>query len=92
MRILVVEDDKGIAAGLQAHLRQQGWAADTTDSIAPAWHALCVEPFDLVLLDLGLRDGDGAELLRRIRAAPAGRLPDAATPVLIMTARDQVTA
>ncbi|MDQ3272770.1 MAG: response regulator transcription factor, partial [Pseudomonadota bacterium] len=65
---------------------------DVTDGVAPAWRALCAEPFDVVLLDLGLRDGDGAEVLRRLRHAPAGRLPDSATPVLIMTARDQVTS
>jgi two-component system response regulator QseB len=92
MRVLVVEDDEGIATGLQAHLRQLGWAVDMTDGVETAWTALCVEPFDLVLLDLGLRDGDGAGVLRRLRRAPPGRLPDAATPVLIMTARDQVAA
>lgn len=92
MRILVVEDDEGIARGLEAHLKQSGWAADLADGVAPAWAALCAEPFDLVLLDLGLRDGDGAQVLKRLRTAPAGKLPDPATPVLIMTARDQVAA
>lgn len=92
MRILVVEDDDGIAAGLQAHLGQLGWAVDRTDSVATGWAALRGEPFDLVLLDLGLRDGDGAELLRRLRASPAGALPEPATPVLIMTARDEVAS
>lgn len=92
MRVLVVEDDEGIATGLQAHLGQLGWAVDLTDGVETAWTALCVEPMDLVLLDLGLRDGDGAEVLRRLRRAPAGRLPDASTPVLVMTARDQVAA
>lgn len=73
-------------------MRQLGWAVDMTDGVETAWTALRVEPFDLVLLDLGLRDGDGAEVLRRLRQAPLGRLPDAATPVLVMTARDQVAA
>ena len=91
MRVLVVEDDDGIVAGLRVHLRQLGWAVDVTDGVASAWHALCAEPFDMVLLDLGLRDGNGAELLQRLRHAPAGRLPDSATPVLIMTAREQVS-
>jgi two-component system response regulator QseB len=59
MRVLVVEDDDGIAQGLKAHLRQQGWAVDVTDGVAGAWAALRAEPFDLVLLDLGLADGDG---------------------------------
>lgn len=92
MRVLVVEDDEGIAGGLRAHLRQLGWAVDTTDRVEAAWSALKAERFDLVLLDLGLADGDGAEVLKRLRQAPADRLPDAATPVLIMTARDQVAA
>jgi two-component system response regulator QseB len=92
MRVLVVEDDEGIADGLRANLRNHGWVADAMGRVDQAWVALCAEPFDLVLLDLGLTDGDGSELLRRIRAAPAGRLPDAATPVLIMTARDHVAS
>jgi two-component system response regulator QseB len=92
MRILVVEDDDGIAQGLKAHLRQQGWAVDVTDSVAGAWAALRAEPFDLVLLDLGLADGDGAQVLRQLRAAPEGKLPAPGTPVLIMTARDQVAS
>jgi two-component system OmpR family response regulator/two-component system response regulator QseB len=92
MRVLVVEDDEGIAAGLKVHLRKLGLAVDVTDGVASAWAALCAEPFDLVLLDLGLRDGDGAEILRRLRMAPPQRLPDAALPVLVMTARDQVAS
>jgi DNA-binding response OmpR family regulator len=92
MRVLVVEDDAGIAAGLGAHLRAQGWAVDIVGGVEAAWSALRAEAFDVVLLDLGLPDGDGSALLRRLRQAPAGRLPDAATPVLIMTARDQVAS
>ena len=88
MRVLVVEDDEGIAGGLAAHLARSGHAVDCTPSLAGAWSALAAEPYDVILLDLGLADGDGTELLRRLRAAPAGRLPDPATPVLIMTARD----
>jgi DNA-binding response OmpR family regulator len=92
MRVLVVEDDKGIADGLAAHLSRAGHAVDCTPAMAPAWRALAAEPFDVVLLDLGLADGDGTDLLRRLRHAPSGRLPDPATPVLIMTARDQVAS
>ncbi len=92
MRVLVVEDDPGIAQGLRLTLGQSGWAVDCVDGLEPAWAALRVEPFDAVLLDLGLPDGDGAALLQRLRQAPAGRCPDPGTPVLIMTARDQVTS
>ena len=92
MRVLVVEDDEGIAAGLRGHLQQQGHAVDIADGVATAWAALRAEHFDIVLLDLGLVDGDGTELLRRLRHAPEGALPDARTPVIIMTARDQITS
>lgn len=96
MRILVVEDDAGIASGLRSNLQQRGYAVDVSDGVASAWSALRAERFDAVLLDLGLVDGDGSELLRRLRlsAAPGSAspdaLPDPATPVLIVTARDQV--
>ncbi|MGV8805122.1 MAG: response regulator [Polaromonas sp.] len=95
MRILVLEDDAGIAGGLRSNLQQRGYAVDVCGTLASAWAALCSEPFDLVLLDLGLPDGDGGALLRRLRQSPGGqgapdRLPDRLTPVLIMTARDQV--
>jgi DNA-binding response OmpR family regulator len=92
MRVLVVEDDPGIAQGLRLTLGQHGWAVDCVDSLAQAWTALRVEPFDAVLLDLGLPDGDGATLLQRLRQAPPGARPDPGTPVLIMTARDQVAS
>lgn len=92
MRVLVVEDDEGIARGLESHLRRLGWAVDITGGVESAWSALGVERFDVVLLDLCLQDGDGSEVLRRLRKSAADRLPDAGTPVLIMTARDQVAA
>jgi DNA-binding response OmpR family regulator len=92
MRVLVVEDDEGIAEGLRANLRDFGWAVETVARVELAWAALRAEPFDLVLLDLGLVDADGTELLRRLRSAQPGRLPDPATPVLIMTARNQVAS
>jgi two-component system OmpR family response regulator/two-component system response regulator QseB len=92
MRILVVEDDAGIALGLRTSLQQRGYAVDVCGTLASAWAALRSEPFDLVLLDLGLPDGDGGSLLQRVRQsqAPSGGLPPPLTPVLIMTAREQV--
>ncbi len=92
MRVLVVEDDAGIALGLRANLQQRGYEVELDDGVASAWEILRCERFDLVLLDLGLTDGDGATLLRRLRQGgiPPVALPDPHTPVLIMTARDRV--
>jgi two-component system, OmpR family, response regulator QseB len=92
MRVLVVEDDAGIATGLQAYLKQQGFAVDLADGVASAWAALRAEPIDMVLLDLGLRDGHGSDLLHKLRHSPEGALPDCATPVLIMTASDEIAS
>jgi two-component system OmpR family response regulator/two-component system response regulator QseB len=92
MRALVIEDDPGIAQGIAFALRQDGWTSDSVATVAGAWTALSAEPFDMVLLDLGLPDGDGGEVLRRLRAAPPDGLPNPGTPVLIMTARDEVAS
>ena len=69
---------------------------DVCATLQAAWTALTVEPFDVMLLDLGLPDGDGLDLLARLRRQnerPAGheRLPHTDMPVLIMTARDGVS-
>jgi len=93
MRALVVEDDPGIAGGLSDSLRRAGYAVDVCATLDRAWGALVVEPFDVMLLDLGLPDGDGLNLLARVRrnASRAGALPHHDMPVLIMTARDGVS-
>ena len=93
MRALVVEDDPGIASGLGDSLRRAGYAVDTCGTLAHAWTALSVEPFDVMLLDLGLPDGDGMDLLARVRrtAKRSGSLPHSDMPVLIMTASDGVS-
>lgn len=91
--MLVVEDDAGIVGGLLLNLRQRGYSADWATGIATAWALLRSEPIDLMLLDLGLVDGDGGDLLRHLRQSTpgAGQRPDPHLPVLVLTARDQVT-
>ena len=96
MRALVVEDDPGIASGLSDSLRQAGYAVDVCSTLDTAWTALAVEPFDVLLLDLGLPDGDGLDLLARLRRLGERNraheaLPRSDMPVLIMTARDGVS-
>lgn len=97
MRLLVVEDDPGIASGLQAALQQAGYAVDCAATLAQGWAVLTCEPIDALLLDLTLPDGDGMGLLHKIRSRPAGLLSGGGTdlprpdlPVLVMTARDAV--
>ena len=84
MRVLLVEDDRMIAQGLQTALRQDGYTVDWMGDGNSAAAALHSSHFDLVLLDLGLPERDGLEVLRELR-----RRGDA-TPVLILTARDEV--
>ena len=84
MRILLVEDDRMIAKGLETALRQEGYAVDAMGDGRSAAEALRTSRFDLVLLDLGLPQRDGIEVLRELR----GR--GDSTPVIIVTARDDV--
>ena len=84
VRILIVEDDTPLAAGLTQILRAEGHATDVMASGERALLALQQEKFDLAILDVGLPGIDGFEVLRRLRAA-GQRMP-----VLLLTARDQV--
>lgn len=84
MRVLLVEDDRMIAQGLQTALRQDGYAVDWMPDGRSADGALRTSTFDVVLLDLGLPERDGIDVLRDMR-----RRGDA-TPVIILTARDDV--
>lgn len=84
MRILVVEDDTGLGNAMMQSLVHAGYAADLVGNVADALHALSVEHFDAMVLDLGLPDRDGYEVVHHLRQR--GKL----LPVLILTARDAV--
>ena len=84
MRILLVEDDRLLGDGLQAGLTQAGYAVDWLRDGEAAVAALSAESFAAVVLDLGLPKRDGLSVLQWLR----GRRD--ATPVLILTARDQL--
>jgi two-component system, OmpR family, response regulator QseB len=84
MRVLLVEDDVMIAQGLQTGLRQGGFAVDLMRDGKNAAAALQTTAFDVVLLDLGLPDRDGIEVLRELRKRGNS------TPVIILTARDEI--
>lgn len=84
MRILLVEDDRLLGDGLKAGLTQAGYAVDWLRDGEAAVAALSTEAFAAVVLDLGLPKRDGLSVLQWLR----GRHD--ATPVLILTARDQL--
>jgi DNA-binding response OmpR family regulator len=86
MQILLVEDDQSLAAGLDKALGNEGFVTNHVARGADALHVIETEPPDIVILDLGLPDIDGLDLLRRIRQHSAE------LPVLILTARSSVDA
>jgi len=82
VRLLVVEDDADLRAALKAGLTRAGFAVDTADNGVDAEHLGNTEPYDAVVLDLGLPRRPGLEVLRNWRARGN------AAPVIILTARD----
>jgi two-component system, OmpR family, response regulator len=84
MHLLLAEDDPVLADGLQRSLRASGYAVDHVATGSDADVALSTKAFDLVILDLGLPQMSGLDVLKRMRAKRN------ATPVLILTAADSV--
>lgn len=88
MRLLLVEDDNMLGKALRAGLQQDGHVVDwvqSADQADTAWIAAGrAAAYDAIVLDLGLPDGSGIDLLKRARRRRI------ATPVLIATARDRV--
>jgi two-component system, OmpR family, response regulator len=81
-RLLLVEDDRGLAAGLGAALRRDGSQVDVADCGREALRLARSASYDACILDLGLPDRDGVDVLREMRATAIG------FPVLVLTARD----
>jgi DNA-binding response OmpR family regulator len=84
MRLLFVEDDRDLADGLIGSLAQSSYTVDTYPTADLALAAVTAHTYDLIILDLGLPDGDGLDLLKSLRGYGI------ATPVIIMTARDEI--
>ncbi len=85
MRILLIEDDTVLGAAVRDQVAADGHSIDWVQRLDSAGDALAGVPFDLVLLDLMLPDGRGLPFLRKLRARGN------ATPVIILTAMDQVS-
>jgi len=84
MHILLVEDDPALAESTARALRSQGWEVDHTARGEPVAASLKADPYDLLILDVGLAGIDGFETLRRVREQGLE------TPVLMLTARDSI--
>ena len=85
MKLLLIEDELALSEALTAMLRTEGFAVDAVATLDSANTAVRLSTYDAVLMDLHLPDGDGMEWLRRLR------ITGQVTPVIIMTARDQVS-
>jgi two-component system OmpR family response regulator len=84
MRILLVEDDRMIGNAVMQALKDASYAVDWVVDGQTAIEATNAEPYDLVLLDIGLPRPDGLDVLRRFRTTHRQ------LPVIIVTARDRV--
>lgn len=85
VRLLLVEDDPSLARVIERGLTEEGHAVDHASTLARASEATAINDYDLLVLDLGLPDGDGTELCREVRASGSG------TPILMLTARDGIS-
>lgn len=86
MQILLVEDDLSLAGGLCTALRNEGFVTNHVTEGKAALHVVATAPPDIVVLDLGLPDMDGLNVLKAIRRSGSE------IPILILTARTSVDA
>jgi two-component system KDP operon response regulator KdpE len=82
IRVLVVEDDASLRGLLRASLAAEGFEVRTAAAVSEATALLKHDPPDLVVLDLGLPVGDGAELVREVRRTSA-------VPIVVASARHE---
>lgn len=84
VKLLLVEDSERLRHLLGESLREAGYPLDTVDTAAEFRAAAHAVNFDLFIIDLGLPDGDGLQLIRELRAS------ECKTPILVITARAAV--
>ncbi len=84
MKVLVVEDQRRLGLMLKQGLAEAGYTVGVTGTCAGARDALCETTYDAIVLDLGLPDGDGLDLLQQWRKSGFNE------PVIILSARDAV--
>lgn len=82
LRVLVVEDDREIRALMQSSLSVEGFEVQTAVSLSEASALVRHSPPDVIVLDLGLPDGDGVQLVREVRTRHS-------LPIIVVSARHQ---
>ena len=82
MKVLIVEDDRKVGQFIQKGLQEVSYTAKVARTCQEARDALCETHYDVIVLDLGLSDGDGLDLLKEWRASGWTE------PVIILSARD----
>src|SRR5215468_1558049 len=80
INLLVVDDERGLCAGVQEALQREGYAVDAANDAARALELTAHRLYNLVIADIRMPGADGLELLRRVKA----RSPD--TQLILMTA------
>ena len=84
MRLLLVEDNPRLQELLTESVHGAGWQIDVFGTVGDGQEAVATTPYDLLLIDLGLPDGDGLDLIRDIRR------DGVKTPILALTARGAI--
>lgn len=85
MKLLLVEDNTRLAAEIQDFLRENGFVVEHAATLEDASERIAVYQYDLVIVDLGLPDGNGLELVREIKSDE-----ESDASILILTAKDAI--
>jgi len=84
-RLLLIDDDARLSTMVKDYLGQAGFEVETAANLADGRKSLAARPFDALVLDLMLPDGDGLDLCREVRSNPRTRQ----LPLLMLTARGE---
>jgi len=82
MKVLLIEDNERLAGFVRTGLMAAGFVLDLTGRVDDALAAIATARYDAIVLDLGLPDGDGMDVVKAVRQ------PGGATPILVLTSRD----
>jgi DNA-binding response OmpR family regulator len=91
MRLLIVEDEEGLAGALRIGLTREGYAVDIAPDLAEAEEKLAYTAYDVALIDINLPDGDGLALATGIRDDSVECLTGTDLRIVVLTARGKLT-